>query len=323
MREQETLGRSFSELSELQASLKTLQLKGVALEAGRFSGSVSTLDLGDVVLEVVRTSPALLIEAASFGRSGCLLLLEGASAARWDGKSVDPCDIASLHPCGTLTGSFHDPCTSAFVSTDAGQAEALFGTLHRTRSAARELAVVRRSSPISHARVSGIIRAAEERSRSMPGPVRSDEGRRALRATLLEAVSGLFSSAETGRSCGGRAAGRHRTVRRADEFLCANPVRPIYTEDLCEALGVSASAMHEAFHSMFGISPHRYLKLRRMSLVRATLLSSAGPWRSVKAAALSYGFWHLGQFAHDYRAVFGELPSATLARANGSISPRS
>ena len=48
MREQETFGRSFSELSELQASLKTLQLKGVALEAGRFSGSVSTLDLGDL-----------------------------------------------------------------------------------------------------------------------------------------------------------------------------------------------------------------------------------------------------------------------------------
>ena len=74
---------------------------------------------------------------------------------------------------------------------------------------------------------------------------------------------------------------------------------------------------------MFGISPHRYLKLRRMSLVLGTLLASAGPWRSVKAAALSYGFWHLGQFAHDYRAIFGELPSATLARANGSISTRS
>ena len=94
-------------------------------------------------------------------------------------------------------------------------------------------------------------------------------------------------------------------------------MRPIYTKDLCKALGVSASALHEAFHAVFGTSPHRFLKLRRMSLVRATLLSRSGPWASVKAAALSNGFWHLGQFAQDYKATFGELPSATLARARG------
>jgi AraC family ethanolamine operon transcriptional activator len=37
----------------------------------------------------------------------------------------------------------------------------------------------------------------------------------------------------------------------------------------------------------------------------------------VKAVALSHGFWHLGQFAHDYRVSFGESPSETLARAQG------
>jgi AraC family ethanolamine operon transcriptional activator len=64
-----------------------------------------------------------------------------------------------------------------------------------------------------------------------------------------------------------------------------------------------------------GISPHWHLKMRRMGMVRAMLLSRASPWRSVKAAALSHGFWHLSQFAQDYRAFYGEAPSATLARA--------
>ena len=323
MREQRTTGGRFSEFSELQASLKTLQLKGVALEAGRFSGSVFMLDLGDFALEVVRTSPALVIEATSSGRSGCLLLLEGASAARWDGRPVDPCDIASLQPCGRLSASFHDPCACAFVSTEPAQGKALFGTVQGTRFARRGLVQVRRSSFKAHAWLSSVIRTAEEWSRSALDTFRDDEARRGLRATLLEAICGLFGSAEAGRFSPGRAAGRDRIVRRADEFLCANPMRPIYTEDLCETLGVSASALHEAFHAVFGISPHRYLKLRRMSLVRATLLSSAGPWRSVKAAAMSYGFWHLGQFAHDYRVIFGELPSATLARTNANLPPRS
>jgi AraC family transcriptional regulator, ethanolamine operon transcriptional activator len=106
-----------------------------------------------------------------------------------------------------------------------------------------------------------------------------------------------------------------RIVRAADDYLRANPARPVYTEDLCTALGTSATKLHQAFDATFGISPHRYLKLRRMSMVHAALLSGCGPWRSVKAAALSHGFWHLGQFAQDYRALYGEAPSNTLARA--------
>jgi AraC family ethanolamine operon transcriptional activator len=47
------------------------------------------------------------------------------------------------------------------------------------------------------------------------------------------------------------------------------------------------------------------------------LLSPAAPYRSVKAAALSCGFWHLGQFSRDYRLTFGELPSETLVRRAG------
>jgi len=33
----------------------------------------------------------------------------------------------------------------------------------------------------------------------------------------------------------------------------------------------------------------------------------------VKQVAYAHGFWHLGQFAHDYKRLFGESPSETLA----------
>ena len=65
----------------------------------------------------------------------------------------------------------------------------------------------------------------------------------------------------------------------------------------------------------FGISPHRFLKLRRMSMVRAALRPYEGRMPLIKSVALAHGFWHLGQFAHDYRATFGETPSDTLVRA--------
>ena len=52
-----------------------------------------------------------------------------------------------------------------------------------------------------------------------------------------------------------------------------------------------------------------------MSMVRAALQSYEGRVPLIKSVALGHGFWHLGQFAHDYRATFGETPSDTLVRA--------
>ena len=106
----------------------------------------------------------------------------------------------------------------------------------------------------------------------------------------------------------------------ADAHLRAHLARPIYTEELCAALDVAPATLAAAFHAAFGVSPHRFLKLRRLALVRAGLLGGApegGPAPLVKSVALAHGFWHLGQFAAEYRAMYGETPSETLARARG------
>ena len=62
------------------------------------------------------------------------------------------------------------------------------------------------------------------------------------------------------------------------------------------------------------MGPKHYLLLRRMHMVRRTLRQSAPAHTTVTEAAMRYGFWQLGRFAGEYRALFGEAPSATLAR---------
>jgi hypothetical protein len=37
---------------------------------------------------------------------------------------------------------------------------------------------------------------------------------------------------------------------------------------------------------------------------------------------LDYGFWHLGNFAHDYRELFGQSPSDTLVLAQAGRNRR-
>ena len=60
------------------------------------------------------------------------------------------------------------------------------------------------------------------------------------------------------------------------------------------------------------MSPKQYLTRRRMHLVRKAALT-AKTETTVTEIATRFGFWHLGRFSVGYNAIFGELPSITLA----------
>ncbi|UPY35857.1 helix-turn-helix domain-containing protein [Sediminicoccus sp. KRV36] len=108
---------------------------------------------------------------------------------------------------------------------------------------------------------------------------------------------------------------RLRVVKAADAFMRSHIGAPIYTTDLCSALGVSPRLLRKAFEAACGVSPHAYLKMRRLHLVRRELCDPARGARMVKSVALAHGFWHMGNFARDYCALFGELPHQTSERA--------
>ena len=60
--------------------------------------------------------------------------------------------------------------------------------------------------------------------------------------------------------------------------------------------------------------PEQYLRARRLNGVRK-ILRSHGPGEvRIYEVANEWGFWHMGQFAADYRKLFGERPSETLER---------
>jgi len=63
-----------------------------------------------------------------------------------------------------------------------------------------------------------------------------------------------------------------------------------------------------------GVSPTRYLLLRRLNKVRWALRCADPSRASVAEIARSYQFFELGRFAVTYRTTFGELPSTTLQR---------
>ncbi len=108
-------------------------------------------------------------------------------------------------------------------------------------------------------------------------------------------------------------------VCRAEEYIAANWNAPISIEDLVDVTGVSARNLFRSFVQARGYTPMSFA--RRVRLKHAKELLSAGnPEASVTGIALQCGFGNLGHFANNYRKLFGELPSDTLAQARWNNS---
>lgn len=91
---------------------------------------------------------------------------------------------------------------------------------------------------------------------------------------------------------------------------------PIGLADLCAAAQVPERTLINIFKREFGMTPKAYLKGQRLYQVHRELWRAAPSRIHVSDVANPWGFWHMGQFAADYRKLFGELPSETLKRSS-------
>jgi len=101
---------------------------------------------------------------------------------------------------------------------------------------------------------------------------------------------------------------------RFEEVLAEHLGRPPYIPDLRELIGVTARTLRLCCAEFLGITPARYVLLRRLKEVRRALRDADPDTGNVAQAAGRYGFTELGRFAGVYRAAFGEDPSTTLER---------
>ncbi|WP_431267684.1 helix-turn-helix domain-containing protein [Dankookia sp. P2] len=308
----------FSEPQAVQAAQPGLDLQIVPLGGGPFTVELTTMELGDISLHVGHASPFLGFAKT---KADCALLqvpVGNLETLLLNGVVCNP-KIVGIYACDTeLLRSNSQSNIFTSLILPFGSVERLLEPPPRSKFLRPgNYALLQAESGI-RARYERMVLAAREAARSLPDIFKLEQSRLALREALVQAARDLInpdhaSEARMPRNC--RAL--RRIVVAADEYLRLHMDRPIYTEELCDALAVSASSLADAFRAAFMVSPHRFLKLRRMSMVRAALQSRDGPIPLVKSVALGHGFWHLGQFAHDYRATFGESPSETLERAHG------
>jgi len=110
-------------------------------------------------------------------------------------------------------------------------------------------------------------------------------------------------------------------MRRFEQVLKENPDDPLHIPEICAAIGVAERTLRLHCMEYLGMSPRRYLWLRRMNLARRALALADPAKTTVTEIATAQGFWELGRFALTYRRLFGESPSATLRSPSRLMAP--
>ena len=138
-------------------------------------------------------------------------------------------------------------------------------------------------------------------------PLATEEIEDSLWALLLSAVHGERRE-NSQRSSGGYAT----YVTPAEEYIVGHLEDSIRVADIAAHVGVSVPTLNRAFQKCHAMGPKAFVKQRRLEKARADLLRADSQQTTVTSIASRYGFWHLGQFAADYKRAFHESPSDTL-----------
>ncbi len=110
-------------------------------------------------------------------------------------------------------------------------------------------------------------------------------------------------------------AGRRVAVRLARDYIHARLSEPVRLSELCRHAHLKIRSLEYGFREVTGLTPVAYIRSLRLNAVRKVLQRVSTRQRSISEIATDTGFWHLSQFALDYRQFFGETPTETRRRS--------
>jgi AraC-like DNA-binding protein len=168
-------------------------------------------------------------------------------------------------------------------------------------------------SAVALNRLQRLHAAAGSLAEDAPSIIAHPETSRSLKQAVIGAVIDCLGPRDVNED---RAARRQHTaiMRKFHGAIERHLDQPLYVPELCVEIGASERTLRVCCQEHLGMSPKRYLLLRRMHLARRALRTSSAADTTVTEIATRFGFWQFGRFAGEYKALFGESPSTALAR---------
>ncbi|MFA6311673.1 MAG: helix-turn-helix domain-containing protein [Sterolibacterium sp.] len=233
--------------------------------------------------------------------------------ARWHGRSVGLDDVLFLDGSGELLLS--TPQNSTLYAVDMPVAALEPWCEHAPlaiRESLRRLVATSLRDPMAAQRLRQGIGAAIGELLLRPEEALPRSVTLRLRDELVMLVADLLQGEPDSRERTASSKAKE-VVRRTRAYALERRDAPPTLLDLCRHTHVSPRTLQYCFQSVLGESPASYMKMLRLNGARKDL-KRFDRGICVGDIAADWGFWHLSQFASDYRRMFGELPSATLAK---------
>lgn len=301
-----------------QAALRAGSYEVFAKSSGDFRGELTRIDLDRVWMQRTDTNLPWLMNSANDRERAPLLFLADVNQAPLTegGVQLSPGEILVYRQGSTkhtwTSGPNRLACISLTHEDLAAASEAIIGRELTAPSAD----YIMQPDPPAMERLTALHKAAGELAKSLPSILATPGVAQALEQKLVHAMVtclGAHVPAEH-RSQGLQ---HSKVIARFERFLEMKQYQPVYLVEICAAIGASERTLRTCCQEHYGLGPVRYLWLRRMHLIRRALQHASPGTTSVTNVATEYGFWELGRFAVEYRALFGESPRDTLRRAIG------
>ena len=310
-----SLVRSFIDPHEHQQFIRGGEIEVIVTGSGTFRSSLTRVDLHKLWLQ--RCDEALpRIQHTSLlkGRTGIFFLAdEKQGSIHHSAMGLGPDHLVFYSPESEHYSHSTSQCHWASMTLAPEQmAEAGHTLTGSDLMAHTQNRLVR---PPAHlmARLRGLHDVVGQLAAAAPDVLAKDEVARALEEELVHVMVKCLTddtSADTHRA----RSTRLPVMLRLERIVKENRGKPLYVTDVCATIGVTERTLRHHCMEHLGISPHRYLWLRRMHQARRALATADVPQTTVTNVATEHGFWELGRFSVAYRKLFGESPSATLRR---------
>ena len=163
------------------------------------------------------------------------------------------------------------------------------------------------------------IAAAAQALFDQPGRLRNAHARVEVEQAVLGALMPIVEQSVGLPEFAPADINRTQVVKRARDFALGHLDEPVQIIDVCRALGVSRRTLQYCFEQVLGMNPLAYLRTLRLNGARRDLLAGAHRDVKVRDVVERWGFWHLSRFSAEYRELFHELPSETIAAARAGL----
>jgi AraC-like DNA-binding protein len=310
--------RTFLEPDHYEASLRQAQIDIRIALSPKFKARLTWAELHDLqVLQCEEEFPRIAYVGLGPQLSFVSFPAHSVPLPVWGGTELRPGEIVFHGRGERLHQSTPGACLWNVIGMEPGQLGKYGRAISGNPFAVPSVGEILRPAPRDVARLRRLHAQVCRLAETKPRLLAHTEVARALEQDLIQAVVACLTGASM--RAVGPAKRRHaRIMIRFEEVLAEHLSKPLHMTELCELIGVTERSLRSCCAEFLGMSPIRYVLLRRLSRARVALRDAAPDGANLSELVRGFGFAELGRFETAYWAAFSEAPLTTLERAPGA-----